>query len=692
MARRPRHGTDGVSGRWAGFVLGALWVGLSIASGAVAAPENAPSPGDGKAAGAGHGLAAGGPFSASPDALRRAAGQRLPSVIRSGGAPVVVLWRDESLVFDAQGRARRTRHWIYRIDSTVALESWGQSEMAWSPWFEETPRLRARVVTADGDEHWLDAEATIRRAAEGRHRGSVAADRRVVRLPLPQVAVGSVVEEELVIQEHRAPFLSTRHGRLALALPVPLVRGRLRFETPPAWPLNFAGSLLGDIEPRRRAHAEVKGESPRETTVYEYGPLRAAAIPEPGLLPQDARFPTVSFSSGAQWGPVAQALHSVVEPLIQGDIDSPSEVPRRTQTDADRVGELLTALHRRVETVDGGGPALAAEPPQRPRKTLSSGRGDGLDLALALVAWLRAEGIPSFVALAAGGPAQDLHPEQPGEQLLDRPLVYVPGADPIWVDIGNPWARAGEIDPQLSGRWALVLSADSRQLVRLPWAQADDHRTLTTVEIHLAEEGPARILETNELTGFSAQAQRRLLAGLDPDQRRQAYLAYVQSAYHAPHLGVVDDTESDNLVVSYRLRLEALDAERAFTAGDEAAVAISRRDLVTGLSPELLTTPRGSRHGDYFFSRPQEVVWRYRIHLPDGMVPRQLPADEERSLGSGMLRQHMRFRDGLVEAEFSFNSGPIFLSARQFEVYRQAVSEILQEETLVLWFERSAAP
>lgn len=620
-----------------------------------------------------------GPFAASPEAMRQAADRRLPASLRSQGAPVVVLWRDETLQFDAEGRAYRSRHWVYRIDSAAALETWGQSEVAWSPWSDAVPRLRARVVTADGAEHWLD-DGALAGAVQQRERDRAGEIRRLVRLPLPAIGVGAVVEEELIVEEHRPPFLAERHGRLALALPVPVVQGRLRFIASEGMPLTFKESLLDGIE------AAISGGGERR---YDYGPLPAARVPEPGLLPQDPRFPTVSFSSGTGWDSVARTLTAVIDPLLAAGEGPPSRVPRRTTNDVDRIAELLTSLHRRIEPIERP-LSLAARPPRSPQKVLSKGRGDGLEKALVLVSWLRAEGIPAFVALLASGPGQDIDPELPGEQLFDRPMVYVPGGESIWIDISDPWARPGELDSQVTGRQALVLSADSSQLVRLPWAQADDHHSRTTIEIYLADEGPSRIVETNDLEGFAARAQRRLLAGLDIEQRRQAYLGYVQSAYHAPHLGVVDDTAPDNLIVPYRLRLEALDAERAFTADQQAAVAVSRRDLVTSLSPELLTTPRGSRRGDYFFARPQWVERRYRIHLPEGMVPKQLPANEDRAVGSGRLRQQARHRDGLVEIDLSFHSGPIFLSARQFEVYRQAVSEILLEDAWVLWFERPA--
>lgn len=623
-----------------------------------------------------------GAFEASAEELQRAAQRPLPKVLENRGAPVVVLWRDESLRFDAEGKAQRYRHWIYRIDDAAALEAWGQSEVPWSPWFEALPRLRARVITAAGVEHRLAEDAVQRQTVTSRSSSIPPAEARILRLQLPEVGVGSVVEEELWIDEHRAPSLVARHGRLALTLPVPVVSGRLRLLTPRDSRWQFQESLTEGLK------AQLSSTVEWQERRYEYGPLAAAVLPEPGLLPQDPRFPTVAYSSGESWSEVARAAAALVSPWLAEAEGLVSAAPRRLDTDVGRIGELLTDLHRRLE-VEESALALPVSKPRAPRKILATGQSSGLEAALLLVAWLRAESIPAYVALAAGGPRQDIDPQLPGEQLLDRPLVYVPAAEPVWIDVTDPWTRAGAIDAHLTGRWALVLSSETQQLLRLPWTQADDNHTLTTVEVHLADEGPARIVETNDLTGFAARAQRRLLDGLDPEQRRQAYLSYAHSAYLAPHLGKVDDTAPDDLVVPYRLRLEILGAERAFTAGDEAAVALEPRDLVTSLPAELLVTPRGSRRGDYFFARPQLVEWHYVIHLPDGMVPRQLPVDTDQAVGSGRLSRRARYQDGIVDLRLSFHSGAIFLSARQFEDYRRAVSEILQQEALVLWFDRS---
>ncbi len=624
-----------------------------------------------------------GAFQASPEELRKAADRPLPKALGDQGAPVVVLWRDESLRFDATGKAQRYRHWIYRLDDAAALEAWGQSEVPWSPWFESLPRLRARVITAAGTEHWLEEGAVEHQTVVSRSSAIPPAEQRILRLRLPEVGVGSLVEEELWIDEHRAPSLAARHGRLALTLPVPLVEGRLRLLTPQGSQWHFKESLLGGLKAQQRSTAEW------QERFYEYGPFAAAVLPEPGLLPQDPRFPTVAYGNGESWGEVAQAAAAVLSPWLAEAEGLVGSAPRRLDSDVGRIGELLTDLHRRLE-VEEGPLALAVSSPRAPRKILATGTASGLEAALVLVAWLRTESIPAYVALVAGGPRQDIDLELPGEQLFDRPLVYVPAAEPVWIDVSDPWTRAGKIDAHLTGRRALVLAPETQQLLRLPWTQAEDNHTVTTVEVHLADEGPARIVETNGLTGFAARAQRRLLDGLDAEQRRQAYLSYAHSAYHAPHLGTVQDTAPDDLVVPYRLRLEILGAERAFTVGDEAAVALEPRDLVTSLPAELLVTPRGSRRGDYFFARPQLVEWHYLIHLPDGMVPRQLPADMDQAVGSGRLSRRVRHQEGVVDLRLSFHSGAIFLSARQFEAYRQAVREILLQEAMVLWFDRPA--
>ena len=65
------------------------------------------------------------------------------------GADVVFVDDEETLVFDADGRAVRSRYFLYKILTQKGAENWGDISSGWEPWHEERPTLRARVISAD---------------------------------------------------------------------------------------------------------------------------------------------------------------------------------------------------------------------------------------------------------------------------------------------------------------------------------------------------------------------------------------------------------------------------------------------------------------------------------------------------------------------------------------------------------------
>src|SRR5829696_1365292 len=91
-------------------------------------------------------------FAADPAALVRAA-SALPN---NGGESIDVLLLETVRSFDAAGRETYTQRFVYRFTDDEAHESWSALEHSWSPWNQERPRLRARVITPDGAEHLLD--------------------------------------------------------------------------------------------------------------------------------------------------------------------------------------------------------------------------------------------------------------------------------------------------------------------------------------------------------------------------------------------------------------------------------------------------------------------------------------------------------------------------------------------------------
>lgn len=616
-----------------------------------------------------------GPFAAEAGAIARAVAE----VPRDAG-DVVMLFRDDAFSFAAAGRLRYRRRWVYRISASAGLEDWSLSEAAWSPWYQAKPTLRARVIGPAGDERWLDPGALRELTAA---EAGLSGDRRLLRAPLP-VEVGAVVEEEAVFEDLEPFFSAGVSVKHLLVMPVAVHRGRLTLEAPTTLPLRYGVRRMEGLAPRREVSAG------RVRLTFDYGALPAARPVEVGLPPEEPRYPHVAFATAESWSRVASTFADVLD---SGVAESDPQAVLRwlpslgVETQLDRIAELTAGVRGNVrhEPAELGSAGLL---PAAPLATLKRGAGDSQDLAALLAAALRAEGIPAYVALVRRGYGMDVEPDLPGLGRFNHALVYVPATEPVWIDPADELSRAGELASDCQGRWAMVASPNSRRLVRTPVARSGDNSTLTTIEVFMAEEGPARVVETSVHAGAAERRQRLVSAQVDARDRRRGYEAYLKAAYRAEALGIVEETGIEDLSGPFRLRLEGLRAGRAWTRGDEGAVAIDLSYLITTLPRELLLAGESPRRGAFVFHEPFVAEWRYRVVPSPGMRLRALPVDSTRRLGTGRLARSFREEGAIVHAAFRLDSGPRRLTRGQFETFRAAVQELLLEKSLVLWFDR----
>lgn len=614
-----------------------------------------------------------GPFELTPGELQRLSLDR-PDI----GAGVTVLWRDDAYRFDADGRLTYTRHWIYRIDDAAALETWSSSEARWSPWHQAAPTVRARVLTADGTVHRLGGDS-LRGSLPDElpsPSGPLADQRLVLRMPLPSLAVDAVVEEEVVVRDTEPLFAGGTVYRHPLVLPVPIYRGQVVLEAPKALPLRFAVRRMPGLEPTRTLDGE------RVTLTFTYGDQPPAALTEPWQPPDRPRYPHIAFSTGKSWDSVGAAYSSRLEAALRTPSPPPTVVPNLEDPLA-MVAEILAELRQGVRPVDR---ILGAAPltPTRPADIIARAAGDSQDFSTLLVARLRAAGIPAYVALLDAGHGQDVETHLPGLGLFTRAVVYVPVGRAIWVDPSDPWSRAGELPSESRGRWALILSPTVRQLIRTPEANSSHNLSRFIVDVHLSEQGPARVLESGEYHGDVERSQRRLAATLNPADRRRAYLDYGRSVYRAQELGEITETATRDLSQTYRLGLEFSEAEHGDTFGNGATFTLSPHTLFIGLPPELLLESTSPRQNPFVFRLPFIAERHYRIHAPEGLVPQPLPSDRVLSLGPGLFEQRSYEQGGVVHMVLRLDTGPTEITAEQFTAYQKAIQDLLAEGSTVL--------
>ena len=229
-----------------------------VSSAAVEAPWNLPA------------------LSAKPeDILHAAAASPAPK-----DGDVEMLFEEHVYKLDEQGRQHRTSRRVYRFLTDKGVDDWSCTEADWSPWCEEKPIFRVRVITPDGQAHALDQESIGEAPAE-QDTPNLFSDEKLLRGPLPAIVVGAVVEEEIETREIRSLFDHGIVERFLLAQQYPVRKLRLVIDAPSALPLKY--EVIGsDAKPAR---TEDKG---RTSLVFELGPLPATETPE-DYLPAEER-------------------------------------------------------------------------------------------------------------------------------------------------------------------------------------------------------------------------------------------------------------------------------------------------------------------------------------------------------------------------------------------------------------------
>lgn len=625
------------------------------------------------------------PFTTPVEDLRQA----LAAINAPAGADIQVLFEDTSQIFDPQGRSTERRVLIYRILSQEGISAWAKVGASWAPWYQKVPRVRARILTANGDERWLDP-GTLSEAPVAETGTEIFDDRRMLQAPLPALGIGSVVIEETVLEDLQPFFAAGTNHREYLVATYPLYRGRLVIQAPTSLPLRYGKRLADDVVLSQQ-RLEIEGQDSVRLT-FTYGDLPAAGAAEANLPYSQPRFPSVTFSTGESWNAIARAYAQIVDDKLANAelteilVGFPVDGDRRAQIDF-----LLAQVQAKVRYT-GLELGAASILPVTPAEILDRRFGDCKDQATLLVALLRRVEIPAYVALLRADFDYDVEPELPGFGAFNHAIVYVPGDRPMWIDPTDPFSRAGELPLAVQGRWTLVAAETTRELIPTPTSHSIDNRAVETREIFLPAYGPARVVETTEYHGSLEQEQRALRPG-DPEILRQAYEAYVQDEYQAAALEAANETPIGDLSQPFRLRLTATGAERATTGLTQAAVVLSYGNLLGSIPPILLDDSAAERQGDFIFANPFVKEWLYRIHLPPGMEPRQVPEDRSWTLGGMRYEESFQLipQRRILEARLRLDSGLRRLDPELFAATRQRLKEFWESELTILSFDHQGS-
>src|SRR6185437_1274526 len=209
-------------------------------------------------------------------------------------ASVVVLFEEMVHTYHDAHRSGHRYRQVYKILTAHGVEGWDRLASGWSPWYEDKPALRARVVAPGGRAFALDPK-TIETSGFSGGDEAVYSDRQLVRAPLPGVAAGAVVEVEIAWEERAPLFEAWTTHRFYFGGSAPVEKARLEIERP--------ADLHVDHVVRRVAALtqSLQRQSNRIDETYVSGPI--AALPEevPGQPAESGLPGYIEYTTGASW-------------------------------------------------------------------------------------------------------------------------------------------------------------------------------------------------------------------------------------------------------------------------------------------------------------------------------------------------------------------------------------------------------
>jgi transglutaminase-like putative cysteine protease/tetratricopeptide (TPR) repeat protein len=632
-------------------------------------------------------------FAPADGTLKAAAG-----VLPTADEPIVILFEEGSYSFDEQRRSTHRYRVVYRVLTPGGVDDWGSTGAGWSPWNEEKPEIRARVIDPGGKEHWLDPK-TVQDAPAYRPSPDIYSDRRSLSAPLPAVSVGALVEIETVSKETRPFFDKGSTSHFYFGTDVPIRKARLVVEAPISLPVRFVTHLLPALVP---THEKWQA---RQRWTYESGPLPSREASEPSLPSDMARSPHVAFATGASWNEIAGAYARLVEQQIAvAGVDVIAKEQTRGVTGRDAIAaKLLAWVHANVR-YSGIHLGDASLVPWAPQETLRRKYGDCKDQATLLVALLRASGIPAHVALLSTGPGQDVDETLPGMGGFDHAIAYLPGKKPLWIDPTDEFARAGELPVADQGRLALVAAPHSRGLVRIPVATYKDNRLFETRDVFMVEEGAARVVETTLAYGAFEDSHRDYYQHRASKEVKENLETYAKNEYNAKKLITHSHSDPRDLARPFELKLEVGEAKMAWTNDTTAEALLNPSYLLRELPTSLKERAKdeddeddqddsesdGSeaaeaekkRQSDYALAIPVTYQVTYRVIPPPGFAPRPVPEPKKLELGPVTLDETFALDGQVVVATFRLETPKARLSPAEVERLREALEDDIEEVSI----------
>ncbi|HEY5926017.1 MAG TPA: DUF3857 domain-containing protein [Kofleriaceae bacterium] len=606
-------------------------------------------------------------FTATPQELLAAA-----KAAPNPGGDVVILRDDTDVSYDDRGRATFTWRLVFLVTSKAGADNWDVLRGSWVPAYQDKPKVRARVIDASGRVVDLD-QSLIKDEPANDAAQAVPTDRRNFEAPLPRLAIGSIVEEQLTTID-REPLLG---GGAAQSVDIsganPVHSGRITFSSPKKLRMLAYGVPVG-VKPKTQT---VGG---KQVTTYTFAAVPARPEYE-GFIPGDARpFPAVVATPVASWNAIAREYRSLVDKkLAEGPVTFPAEIKKAATLDTMR--ELQAWLNKQVQFT-----AVpfddAAVTPSTPAEILKRGNAGARDMATLMLALLRQAGLRASLVLINTGPGRDLDRDIPAMNMFDHVLVRVQlGKTDVWIDPTTRATPPGRLPWYDQGRFGLVISDDANALITTPATSSADNVIREVRTFDLAESGGAKVTEVSREGGIFDADQRLWIRDTPADALRKNLTDYAIREYRATLVSHTA-TAADDLTKPFEVTVVAKDAARAYTNRETIDIYLFRTDLLDKLPDPLgdAKPDEPMRKYDLKLSSPHVYEIENRLVVPVGFTMPTPAPDKTRELGTLRLVEKQRVDGRAFVVTYRLDTGKARITPAEVQKVQKAIRDLRQED------------
>jgi hypothetical protein len=590
------------------------------------------------------------------------------------GQSTRVLLDDGVVRIERDGRETATYRQVIQILRQDAVERFAEQSFSWVPG-RQTLRVNwVRVVKPDG---------TVVSAAPSQVQDSdvpaemsdpVYTDRRVRRMSLSGVAVGTLVDVSVTTQDTMPFPPNDASGSWSVSMGVPVGRSRLVLDVPADVPMKLVETNL-DF---RRTEQVAGGRR-----VYTWARADVPKI-EPQLFAADSNtvFMSLGYALPRAWADIGRwyaglakdryalgpATRAKVREVVAG---------ARTRDDSVRAVHRWVAQDVRYVSIALG---VGGYRPRSADSVVASGYGDCKDKATLFVAVLRDWGMKVDPVLLRTG---EVERRLPSVGQLNHAIAALerPDGGYQFVDLTASLTPWGELPYSIQGEFALVVRADGRvDEATIPRAPVESNRATVRLAAELTPDGmlSGRYEETD--TGVLQYALRGAAESpLDSTQRAQAARGLAGRLY----AGMTGDSlvieGGRDLRVTPRVALRVYGARAATKSGASMILTLPLGSMagVASLADQL------EAQGPRRFTIDAQVVSGYSVRETEVRIT--LPAGWAAQLPAGV---HATSRFGEFHSEYAQQGRELVVKRRQVGTRGVQAPETSAE--LVKWLREMA--